>query len=155
MFQPLEPRDVEAGVERVKPVLPEPAARVVERKAAPARDLDEADVVVCLGSELPPEDIPRVRELAEAAGAAVGATQSVCARGDLPQNRAIGLFGRPVAPRLLVAVGVPGDTEEVTGFVKANVIAAVNHGEAPILAAADVGAIIHWENAIPALAGTL
>ena len=155
MFQPLEPRDVEAGVERVKPVLPEPAARVVERKAAPARDLDEADVVVCLGSELPPEDIPRVRELAEAAGAAVGATQSVCARGDLPQNRAIGLFGRPVAPRLLVAVGVPGDTEEVTGFVKANVIAAVNHGEAPILAAADVGAIIHWENAVPAFAGAL
>ena len=155
MFQPLEPRDVEAGVERVKPVLPEPAARVVERKAAPARDLDEADVVVCLGSELPPEDIPRVRELAEAAGAAVGATQSVCARGDLPQNRAIGLFGRPVAPRLLVAVGVPGDTEEVTGFVKANVIAAVNHGEAPILAAADVGVIIHWENAVPAFAGAL
>jgi hypothetical protein len=35
------------------------------------------------------------------------------------------------------------------------VIAAVNHGEAPMLAAADVGAIIHWENAIPALAAAL
>jgi electron transfer flavoprotein alpha subunit len=111
--------------------------------------------VVCLGSELPPEDIPRARELAEAAGAAVGATRTVCERGDLPSNRAIGLFGRPVAPRLLVAVGVPGDTEELTGFVKANVIAAVNHGEAPMLSAADVAAIIHWENAIPAFAGAL
>ena len=50
---------------------------------------------------------------------------------------------------------MPGDTEELTGFVKANVIAAVNHGEAPMLSAADVGAIIHWEAAIPALAGAL
>jgi electron transfer flavoprotein alpha subunit len=155
MFAPLEPHDVEPRVERFEAVLPEPRAHVVERKAAPARDLDEADVVVCLGSELPSEDIPRARELAETAGAAVGATQAVCERGDLPRNRAIGLFGRPVAPRLLVAVGVPGATEELTGFVKANVIAAVNHGEAPMLSAADVGVIIHWENAIPAFAGAL
>jgi len=56
---------------------------------------------------------------------------------------------------LLVAVGVPGELEEQTGFVKAGVVAAVNHGEAPMLAAADVGAIIHWEAAIPALAGAL
>jgi electron transfer flavoprotein alpha subunit len=75
----------------------------------------------------------------------------VCERGDLPRNRQIGLYGRPVAPRLLIAVGVPGDYEELTGFVKAGVIAAVNHGEAPMLAAADVSAIIHWGNAIPAL----
>jgi electron transfer flavoprotein alpha subunit len=155
MFEPLEPRDVDATVERFEAVLPEAGARVVDRKPAPARDLDEADVVVCLGSELPSEDIPRARELAEAAGAAVGATQTVCARGDLPRNRAIGLFGHAVAPRLLVAVGVPGDTEELTGFVKANVIAAVNHGEAPMLSAADVGVIIHWENALPALAAAL
>jgi electron transfer flavoprotein alpha subunit len=156
MFEPLEPRDVQAQVERFElGALPESSARVVERKPEPARDLDEAEVVVCLGSELPSEDIPRARELAEAAGAAVGATRTVCERGDLPMNRAIGLFGRPVAPRLLVAVGVPGDTEEQTGFVKANVVAAVNHGEAPMLGAADVGAIIHWEAAVPALAGAL
>jgi len=156
MFNPLEPRDATAAVERFElDDLPEPAGRVVDRVDAPARDLDEADVVVCLGSELPPEDIPRARELAEQAGAAVGATRTVCERGDLPRNRAIGLYGRAVAPRLLVAVGVPGDTEELTGFVKAGVIAAVNHGEAPMLAAADVGVIIHWETAIPALAGAL
>jgi hypothetical protein len=35
------------------------------------------------------------------------------------------------------------------------VVAAVNHGDAPMLSAADVGAIIHWESAIPALAGAL
>jgi electron transfer flavoprotein alpha subunit len=155
MFEPLEPREVEGQVEAISVELPHSQTKVVDRKPAPARELDEADVIVCLGSELPSEDIPRARELAEAAGAAVGATRTVCDRGDLASNRAIGLYGRQVAPRLLVAVGVPGDTEELTGFVKANVIAAVNHGEAPMLSAADVGAIIHWEAAIPALAGAL
>jgi electron transfer flavoprotein alpha subunit len=156
MFEPLERREVDATVERFElSGLPEPTARLVERKDAPARALDEADVVVCLGDELPPDDIPRARELAEQAGAAVGATRAVCERGDLPRNRAIGLFGRAVAPRLLVAVGVRGDTEELTGFVKAGVVAAINHGAAPMLAAADVGAIIHWESAIPAFAGAL
>jgi electron transfer flavoprotein alpha subunit len=156
MFEPLEPRDVEASVERIDlGNLPESPVRLLERQDAPARELDEAEVVVCLGSELPPEDIVKARELAESAGAAVGATRTVCERGDVPRNRQLGLFGRPVAPRLLVTIGVPGDTEELTGFVKARVLAAVNHNEAPMLGAADVGAIIHWEAAIPALAGAL
>jgi electron transfer flavoprotein alpha subunit len=156
MFEPLEPREIEPTVERiVLDDLPEARARLVETRDSPARDLDEAEVVVCLGSELPSEDIPKARELAEQAGAAVGATRSVCERGDLARNRQIGLFGRQIAPRLLVSIGVPGDTEELTGFVKSRVVAAVNHGEAPMLSAADVGAIIHWEAAIPALAGAL
>jgi electron transfer flavoprotein alpha subunit len=156
MFEPLESRELEATVERiVLDDLPAPRARLVETTNSPARDLDEAEVVVCLGSELPSEDIPKARELAEQAGASVGATRSVCERGDLARNRQIGLFGRQIAPRLLVAIGVPGDTEELTGFVKSRVVAAINHGEAPMLSAADVGAIIHWEAAIPALAGAL
>jgi electron transfer flavoprotein alpha/beta subunit len=155
MFEPLQARDVVPHVERVEFEQPRPHATIVDRKPAPARELDEAEVVVCLGSELSPEDIPRARQLAEKAGAAVGATRAVCDRGDLPMNRAIGLLGRQVAPALLVAVGVPGDVEEQTGFVKAGVVAAVNHGEAPMLSAADVGAIIHWELAIPVLADAL
>jgi electron transfer flavoprotein alpha subunit len=156
VFEPLVPRETSVKVEVVD--VGAPAAtrqRLIEQREASARDLDESDVVVCLGPELPSEDIARARELAERSGAAVGATRAVCARGDLPHNRQIGGFGRPVAPRLLVAVGVPGDFEEQAGFVKAGVIAAVNHGEAPMLGAADVGAIIHWENAIPALAEAL
>jgi electron transfer flavoprotein alpha subunit len=152
MFEPLDEQNTDdVRIEEISLELPEPTLADIDTKSGPARDLDENDVVVCLGSELPAEDIPVARALAERHGAAVGGTRTVCERGDLPRNRQIGLLGRPVAPRLLVAVGVPGDFEELTGFVKANVIAAVNHGEAPMLNAADVGAIIHWENAIPAL----
>jgi electron transfer flavoprotein alpha subunit len=158
MFEPLEPRDVDARVEHIElGELGDTSIHFVESKQSPARDLDESDVVVCLGSELEPADIPHARALAEQHGAAVGATRTVCERGDLPRNRQLGLYGRAVAPRLLVTVGVPGNFEELTGFVKADVIAAVNHGPAaPMLTAADVGAVIHWETAIPALvaAGT-
>ena len=61
-----------------------------------------------------------------------------------------------VAPRLLVAVGVRGDFEELTGFVKANVVAAVSadRGE-PMVSAADVAVIGDWREALPALLATL
>jgi electron transfer flavoprotein alpha subunit len=158
MFEPLEPRDLDARLEYIElGELGDTSIQFLETKQSPARDLDESDVVVCLGSELEPADIPHARALAEQHGGAIGATRTVCERGDLPRNRQLGLYGRAVAPRLLVTVGVPGDFEELTGFVKADVIAAVNHGStAPMLTAADVGAVIHWETAIPALvaAGT-
>src|SRR5207244_5570679 len=56
MFEPLEPRDVDARVERIDlgGLAAGSSARLVEREAAPARDLDESDVVVCLGSDLGP-----------------------------------------------------------------------------------------------------
>jgi electron transfer flavoprotein alpha subunit len=153
MFEPLEPRDVEPRIERIDlGSLPEPAARLVDRKPAPARDLDEAEVVVCLGPELSSEDVAEARAVAERTGAAVGATREVCGRGDLPGNRQIGLYGRPVAPCLLLTVGVPGDFEHTTGFVKAAVIAAVNaDGSAPMLRAADVGIAGDWRELLPAL----
>jgi electron transfer flavoprotein alpha subunit len=158
MFEPLEPQDADARVERLDlgSLAAQSSTRLIDRKAAPARSLDASEVVVCLGSELAQADVPVARSLAEQHGAAVGATRTVCERGDLPRNRQIGLLGRAVAPRLLVTVGVPGDFEELAGFVKSGVIAAVNHGAgAPMLAAADVGAVIHWESAIPALVDTV
>jgi electron transfer flavoprotein alpha subunit len=153
MFEPLEPRDAQPRVERVDiGRLPDARARLIDRKPAPARDLDEADVVVCLGPELSSDDVAEARAVAERLGAAVGATREVCGRGDLPGNRQIGLYGRPVAPRLLVTVGVPGDFEHTTGFVKAGVIAAANGGrDAPMLQNADVGVVGDWRELLPAL----
>jgi electron transfer flavoprotein alpha subunit len=153
MFEPLEPRDGEPRVDEVDlGPLPTPQTRLIERQPAPARDLDAADVVVCLGGELTSEDVAEARALAERAGAAVGATREVCDRGDLPRNRQIGLYGRPVAPRLLVTVGVGGDFEHTTGFVKAGVIAAVAAAAgSPMLQRADVGLVGNWHELLPAL----
>ena len=136
MYEPLEPREVEPWSERIEVgPLPEPLLRLTHRESAAAWDLDEADVVVCVGPEA--AAVPKTR-----AGVAVGGTREVCAQGLLPLNRQLGLFGRAVAPRLLIAVGVPGDFEQLTGFVKANVIVAINEDRnADMLGAADVGLI--------------
>jgi electron transfer flavoprotein alpha subunit len=121
MFSVLEPREQAARVERFDlDPLPEPRSALVEQRPAPAFDLDEGDVVVLLGPEAPPGWAPE--------GVAVGGTREVCARGDLPGNRQIGLYGRNVAPRVLIAVGVPGDFEQLTGIVKSAVIVSVGGG---------------------------
>jgi electron transfer flavoprotein alpha subunit len=121
MFAPLEPRERTAAVETYElKALPEPAARLVDERAEPAHDLDETDIVVLLGAEAP--DLRQVDDVA------VGGTRDACAAGRLSRNRQIGLYGRAVAPSILVAVGVNGDFEELTGVVKSVVIVSVNGG---------------------------
>ena len=124
MFDPLEPRNgTETKIERFAPrALPEPRARLVERSAAAAFDLDEAEVVVLLG----PDAEPGV----DTTGAAVAGTRELCDSGVLPRNRQVGLYGRAVAPRVLVALGVPGTFEQLTGIVKASVIVSSGGGDA-------------------------
>jgi electron transfer flavoprotein alpha subunit len=152
MFEPLEPRDAEPVIERFDHDVSDPGVTLLAREPAPARDLDAADVVVCLGPELSSEEVAEAQAVAERRDAAVGATREVCARGDLLSNRQIGLYGRPVAPRLLVTVGVPGDFEQTTGFVKADVIAAVNaDAAAPMQRSADVALAGDWRELLPGL----
>jgi electron transfer flavoprotein alpha subunit len=118
MFAPLDPRDETATVERFElQGLPGPQAQLLEERAEPAHDLDEANLVVLLGADAPDVD-----------GATVGGTRGACAAGRLARNRQIGLYGRPVAPAVLVAVGVNGDFEELTGIVKSSVIVSVDGG---------------------------
>jgi electron transfer flavoprotein alpha/beta subunit len=146
MFEPLEPRDVEPTIERFDPGgWPEPRLRRTDHEQASARDLDEADVIVCLGAEV--EELPELP-----AGVALGGTREACEAGLLPRSRQIGLLGRQVAPNLLVAVGVRGDAEELTGFVKANVVAAIAADRsAPMLAAADAAVVGDWREVLPSL----
>jgi electron transfer flavoprotein alpha subunit len=121
MFGPLDLRAESGQIEtfELEP-LPTPRMRLVETRSAPAFDLDEDDVVVLLGPDAPPAYSPD--------GVAVAGTRESCADGRVPRNRHVGLYGRPVAPRVLVAVGVPGDFEHLTGIVKSAVVVAVAGG---------------------------
>jgi electron transfer flavoprotein alpha subunit len=150
MFEPLRPRHVDPELERFElGERPDLRTHLVEFEPLPARDLDEADIVVCIGPEV--DELPALPD-----GIALGGTREVCERGLLPRNRQIGLLGRPVAPQVLVAVGVPGDFEHLTGFVKANVIAAVSADRgAPMIAGADVAVIGDWRELLPAVLGAL
>ncbi len=150
MFTPLEPRDVEVPIEPFDAgTFPEPRIRSAGRGDSPARDLDECDIVVCVGPTVDP--LPGLPD-----GVALGGTREACKRGLLPRNRQIGAMGRPVAPRVLVAVEVPGTFEELIGFVKADVIVALaSDAGSPMLAAADVGLVGKPSEILPELLGAL
>jgi electron transfer flavoprotein alpha subunit len=156
MYEPVEPRDaVDVEVRNLKiGALPEP--RVRRAGGTTHRDsyrIDDADIVSLLGPGIGgPEPIPLIEEGAAAVGAAVAGTREVCEAGWLPLTRQVGILGRPVAPRLLVAVGVRGDEEEAAGFVKAGVVVAVGAEDgAPINEAADVIVAGDWRSVLQPL----
>src|SRR5207249_2866616 len=96
MFEPLEPRDdVEPEVRRLEPEpLPEPRVRLVERRLdSPARDLEEAKTVICVGVSVG-DGLAEVEAHARQLGAALGGDREACEAGLLPWNRQIGLYGR-------------------------------------------------------------
>jgi hypothetical protein len=117
----LDRREESARIERFElQPLAAPRMRLVGAQPEPAFDLDEEDVVVLLGPDAPRDYSPD--------GVAIAGTREACADGRVPQNRHVGLYGRPVAPRVLVAVGVPGDFEHLSGIVKSAVVVAVSGG---------------------------
>jgi electron transfer flavoprotein alpha subunit len=140
MFEPLAPRDAAGEIHRVA-LDGVPAARTKllgRRGGTDAWRLDEADVVVLLGPDGGPAD--EVAQIAREAGAAFGATRDLCASGAVPWSYHVGLYGRPVAPRVLVALGVPDDFEHLTGFVMADVVVALPEADWP----ADVHVARDW-----------
>jgi electron transfer flavoprotein alpha subunit len=156
MYEPLDPRDDSEF--DVRPLdlgaPPQPRVRLVDRREDRSSHLiDDADAVSVLGAGLGgPEAIPRIEAEAAAVGAAVAGTREACEAGWIERTRQVGLLGRPVAPRLLVALGVRGDVEEVGGFVKAGVVVAVGaEEEAPIREAADIVVEGDWRETLEPL----
>ncbi|MGH2920896.1 MAG: FAD-binding protein, partial [Gaiellaceae bacterium] len=156
MYEPLDPRD-DARAE-VRPLdlgaLPRTRVELVDRTDEhDSYRIDDADIVSLLGPGIGgPEPIPLIEAGAAEAGAAVAGTREVCEAGWLPLTRHVGILGRPVAPRLLVAVGVHGEKEEAAGFVKAGVVVSVGAQEgAPIAEVADVIVPGDWQRTLAPL----
>lgn len=158
MFEPLEPHDdVEAEILDLDlDGLPEPRLRLVERRLdSSALELEEAETVVCVGKSVG-DGVDEVREQARRLGAALGGDREACAAGLLPRSRQIGLYGRAIAPRLYVAVGVNGDFEHLAGPMKAGVVAALDSTpDTPMLKEADVALVGDWRETLPAFVDAL
>ncbi|ALV42827.1 electron transfer flavoprotein subunit alpha [Pseudarthrobacter sulfonivorans] len=120
------------------------AARVTarEQKAASGRpDLSDARIVVAGGRGVD-GDFGPVEQLADALGAAVGASRAATDAGWISHDAQVGQTGKTVSPQLYISAGISGAIQQKAGMQTAKVIVAVNKdAESPIFEIADFGII--------------
>jgi electron transfer flavoprotein alpha subunit len=126
---------------------------VVEGSAGGRPEMTEAAFIVAGGRGLgDAEGFRLVEQLADALGAAVGASRAATDAGWYPHQHQIGQTGKTVSPQLYIGCGISGAIQHRAGMQTSQTICVINKdAEAPIFSIADFGVVGDLYKVLPPL----